>query len=461
MFNMYKALFVLMFACSALAQPPNLTDSKLHYGDWIKTVNARSLALGGTGIAGAYAVHAAGQNPAVLTGMENEMEGFLAGMVTRYEEDRSYPYYDNFGGFVDFGSYVYNSSWYGNLAGAINFNLTPLTGLQVVAGLSTNPVIGFNYDYVEEVRTTGFTDEILAYNKIYSEGELRIYSLSAAIEPVAGLSIGGQMGIITGSIDQTAEIFPVSDDLQEIAHRETRIITLEKNPVKTTLGIHFQFDPQFAAAAVFGFPFTINTKNIYRLETNNPDLPGILLPDNEPVGFTAAQTDYDSVGQIEKSRKIEYPAQLGLGLTYRFTNILEARLSADFEYIFWSDMKDTWRSGLALHDIYVIKLGVEHIFFDRIPFRVGFNYQPLKENKNYTRSIFTLGIGLLFDQYQVDFSGGFENLTSNQPDLFSNGLYPPLIERTEPVDRVKTSNFYGMVEVRFFFNDIIPPARKD
>ncbi len=461
MSTMYKALFILACTCLALGQPPDLTDSKLQYGYLVKTVNARSLALGGTGIAGAYAVHAAGQNPALLTGMENDIEGFLAGMITRYEEDRSYPYYDNFGGFVDFGSYVYNSAWYGNLAGAINFNLTPLTDLKVVAGISTNPVVGFNYDYVEEVRTTGFTDEILAYNKIYSEGGLRVYSLSAAFEPVAGLSIGWQMGIITGSIDQKTEIFPVSDDLREIAQRETRTITLETNPVKTDVGIHYQFDPQFAAAAVFGFPFTIDAKNIYRLETNNPALPGILFPDNDPVRLTAAQTDYDSVGQIEKSRKIEYPAQLGFGLTYRFTNILEARISADFEYIFWSDFNDNWRSDLALSDIYVIKLGVEHIFFDKIPFRVGFNYQPLKENKNYTRSIFTLGIGLLFDRYQVDFSGGFENLTSNQPDLFSNGLYPPLSDRSDPVDRVKTSNFYGMVELRFSINDIIFPAGKE
>jgi len=66
-----------------------------------------------------------------------------------------------------------------------------------------------------------------------------------------------------------------------------------------------------------------------------------------------------------------------------------------------------------------------------------------------------MGIGLNFETYQIDFAGGFENLTSNQPDLFPDALYPPLSDRTESIDRVKTSNFYGIIEFRFFLNNII------
>ncbi len=110
MYTFYTPFFIFFLACSVMAQQQNLTDTKLQYGTPVKSVDARSLALGGSGIAGAYAIHAAGQNPALLIKMDHDISGFVGGMVTRYEEDRSYPYYDNFGGFVDFGSYVYNSS---------------------------------------------------------------------------------------------------------------------------------------------------------------------------------------------------------------------------------------------------------------------------------------------------------------------------------------------------------------
>ena len=456
MYKLYTTIFVFLLSGLMIAQSQNLTDTKLQYGTLIRTYDARSLALGGSGIAGAYALHAAGQNPALLTTMESGMEGFLAGMITRYEEDRSYPYYDNFGGFVDFGSYVYNSSWYGELSLAANINLSDLAGLKLVAGLSTNPVLGFNYDYIEEVRTTGFTDEILAYNKIYSEGGFREYNISAGVGIIEGLSLGVKAGFLTGSIEQKAEIYPVANDLTNIAQLETNAIQPESMPIRTEIGLHYQIDPQFGIGAVLGLPFEVATKNSYQLNTNDPELPRLLDPDRyfEPE-FTTGVGDYDSVGQKQKIREVEYPKRLGAGLEYRFTNILEARINADFEYIFWSELSDSWRPGLHLNDIYVIKLGVEHIFFDKMPFRIGFNYQPLKENKNYTRSIFTLGIGLLFEGYQIDFAGGFENLTSNQPDLFSDGLYPPLSDRTESVDRVKTSNFYGIVEFRFYLKDII------
>jgi hypothetical protein len=449
-------ILILLLYGLLSAQPIDLTGSKLQYGSLITIYDARSLALGGTGIAGAHALHAAGRNPALLTTMEEQIAVFGAGMITRYEEDRAYPYYDNFGGFVDFGSYVYNSAWYGNFAWAANINLADLTGINLTAGLSSNPVLGFDYEYLEEVRTTGFTDEILAYNKIVSEGGFREYSVAAGIGLFSGFSVGAKAGFITGTVDQKAEIFPVSDNLADIAQLETSAISLAKMPLRTEIGLHFQVDPQFGIGAFAGLPFTVETENHYQLQTNDPDLPRILDPGLRMApDFSAGTAGYDSTGESRESRTVKYPLRLGAGLEYRFTNILEARISADFEYVFWSDMTDNWSPGLSLSDIYIIKLGIEHIFFDQMPFRVGFNYQPLKESKNYTRSIFTLGIGLLFDGYQIDLGGGFENLTSNQEDLFPNGLYPPLSNRTEPTDRVKTSNFYGIVEFRFFLNDII------
>ena len=456
MYKFFTLFVTVMFCYMTTVQAQNLTDSQIQYGRMMGPVDARSLALGASGIAGGHAIHGARLNPALLTRMDNELEGYASAMIIRYEEDRAYPYYDNFGGFVDFGSYVYNSAWYGDFALAVNFNLTPFTGLKTVAGISTGPFIGFDYDYVEEVRTTGFTDEILAYNKIQSEGGWREYALSAGLEFLKDWSLGLKLGILGGAVNQLAEIHPVNNGLRDVAQLETGDITLETNTVTAEIGMQCQVDPHLGLAAVVRFPYTLETDHTYRLQTNDPGLPRILDPDRyQDPGLTGGASDYDSVGSTEAIRKVEYPMRLGAGLEYRFKNVLEARISADFEYVFWSKMKDSWRRQLIMNDVYIIKLGVEHIFFDKMPFRVGFNYQPLKENNNYTRSIFTMGIGLIFDTYQIDFAAGFENLTSNQPDLFHDGLYPPLSDRTESIDRVKTSNFYGMIEFRIFLNNII------
>ena len=151
---------------------------------------------------------------------------------------------------------------------------------------------------------------------------------------------------------------------------------------------------------------------------------------------------------------MKYPLSLGIGIEYRFTNVLEARINADFEYTFWSKFEDDLNPDIDFSDTYAIRVGLEHIFFDKMPFRVGFNYQPLKENRQYTRTVLTLGIGVLFDNLEVDLSGGLEGLTTNQFDLFDDGNYPPLVSRADPVDRVQSNYLYGMIEFRFGLDSI-------
>ena len=99
-------------------------------------------------------------------------------------------------------------------------------------------------------------------------------------------------------------------------------------------------------------------------------------------------------------------------------------------------------------------MGIEHIFFDKLPFRVGFNYQPLKENRRYTRSVLTLGVGLLFENFEIDLSGGMESLTTNQSDMFDDGNYPPLESRVDDTDRVQSNYLYGMIEFRYGLDSI-------
>ena len=214
----YAVLLLLLFVSASVSQVPDLTSTMINYGSKSEFYNARSMAMGNSGIAGGLAIHGAMINPALLTTSTYQAELSGQGFIRSLDEDRSYPYYDNFGGFVDYGSYVYNSNTYGEYAlnGIVKIPL--LTALNIHMGVGYNPVIDFNYDYQEEVRSTDFGDALLAYNKIYSDGIFREISFAVAASLIPDFSVGLKMGIVTGSVSQKLEIYPVDESLRGIHH---------------------------------------------------------------------------------------------------------------------------------------------------------------------------------------------------------------------------------------------------
>ena len=305
------------------------------------------------------------------------------------------------------------------------------------------------------MRSTAFGDAQLAFNKIISDGIFREVNFVLGADLIPGVSAGLKLGVISGSVSQKLEIFPVDDDLNDIHHLETNEISLSSTPINLNFGLNCQYDEQFAIAAVIKFPFTLETENSYVLKTNNTEaLPKLPLPQDYSPEYSVCTAGFDSIAQTVFNRKVKYPLSLGIGVDYRFTNVLEARINAEFEYTFWSNFDDSYYSDVKYSDTYAIRLGIEHIFFDKLPFRVGFNYQPLKENRRYTRSVLTLGVGLLFENFEIDLSGGMESLTTNQSDMFDDGNYPPLESRVDDTDRVQSNYLYGMIEFRYGLDSI-------
>ena len=450
----YILLMVLMIS-NLIAQVPNLTLSQIYYGSAREFPNARALALGGSGLAGGLAVHGAMLNPALLATNEKQIQGSVSGYIYYLEEDRAYPYYDNFGGFVDFGNYVYNSNTYGDFTISTIVKLPVLAAYNFNLGLGINSLLDYNYDYLEEVRSTSFGDALLGYNRINSDGIWREINLSVGFNLMPPLAFGLKLGFITGSVSQQYEIFPVDVAQNNNGQKQMTETELNNTPINVNLGGYYRLNPQFSIGASIKLPLTVKTENTFQIMTNLSYPGGGLLPPDQLVpGLEGSAGPYDSTAQSSYVRKLEYPLTLAVGLEYRFTNILEARINADFAYTFWSDFKDDLNSDLIFSDTYVFKVGLEHIFFDQLPFRVGFQYQPLKENRDYTRVVLTAGVGLIFDQFELDLSGGLENMTTNQLDLFDDGLYPPLVSRTDVVDRVQTNYLYGMIEFRIGLDNV-------
>ncbi len=449
-------VFLLLMAVSINGQNGDLNFSKINYGDKVNFFNARSLGMGGSGIADGTVSSDFLMNPALGVISNQNLSITVQSVFSKYQEDRSFPYYDNFGGFVDYGSYMFNENWYYNFYGTINYKLPAelIPGLpEISIALGINPLLDFNYDYLEEVRTTGFSDEILAYNKINSEGMQNEISINLSGKVLPNLLVGTRIGFITGEITQKAGIDSMHDSMDDSWQNETNNINLKSTPTTINFGAFFKFDEFLSFGARVSLPVTIKYENDYYLQSQDTSLirPLNYYQMSSSLASRDTITDPLIINHLYK-REIEHPLSLGFGINYKFTNLLLARVNLDFEYTFWSQAKDNLRPGLNWDDTYKIMVGVEHIFFDKVPFRVGFTYQPLRESRNFAKTVLTAGTGMVFDNFTFDLSGGVSSFIFNQYDIFDNGIYGLESRGQNAFDRVETDEFFGVIEISYHFD---------
>ena len=108
----YGLILMFIFCTNSFAQQLEMNFSRINYGYENQYITARSLGLAGAGVAGDDASASIFLNPALAVYSKSWLNLNTGLSVYKLEEDRSFPYYDNFGGFVDYGSYVYNKYWY-------------------------------------------------------------------------------------------------------------------------------------------------------------------------------------------------------------------------------------------------------------------------------------------------------------------------------------------------------------
>ena len=121
-----KYLFLislLLISVNSFAQQLEMHLMRMDYGFENQYLTARSLGLAGAGVAGDDAYASVLINPALAVYSESWLNMNTGISIYKLEEDRSYPYYDNFGGFLDYGSYVFNKYWYSQFYGVITSRL--------------------------------------------------------------------------------------------------------------------------------------------------------------------------------------------------------------------------------------------------------------------------------------------------------------------------------------------------
>lgn len=420
-----RTIFMLIiFPLVLCGQGLNYNYSHLDYGHNLSFADARHLSLGGSGLAGGNAVAAFAANPALLRGA-----GLQAGMsLQRVDEDRAYPYYDTFVGFTDYGSYTYSSNWYAS-AGFTAWYQFSIGGLpQFSVGTGVLPVVDFNYDYLEEVRDPNDRqDRLIGYNRISQSGYIYSVPVVLAVRPLPRLSLGLQADVLFGSLEYRSGITPQNTALAAIEQKSEIDKSLNARPVRGSLGLTYRVNDRLIVAAAAHMPYTLKFK------------------------FDTAVSRSDTAWSERPLRTLEYPLKVGAGLDYRFTNILQARLSLDFSYQFWSRFRDSFQDELSFNDTWTISAGIEHQFLKQIPLRAGFLFETLRESKSFTRSVLTIGSGFSFKKLLFTVGGGFESLQYYQDDPFPDSIYN-LNDRTDK-DRVRLNQFYARLDVTYQFGE--------
>lgn len=393
------------------------------------SASARGLGLGNAGLAGGDAFMASTHNPALAMNSK-QMFSFNGGFAFyNHQEDRAFPYNDNFGGFVDYGSYYFQNNWYGMPYGQFVFgsDLPQFLFMRILTGYL--PFKEHDYDYFEEVRSPNFGDDLLAYNIIKTEGTTNMIPLVLAAEIDDNFNIGMGFSLLTGDITHTRKITAKKSNIDTLTQRIKNENEITNTPIFAQFGATYQFDEYLTFAASFRSEYTVDYNSVVHVAKND-------------TSFTTKKGD----------RTMEFPARVGAGLEYRFVNALEARIMVDYYYEFWSNFSDNWNPEAKFEDTYNIRVGVEHIFFDDLAFRVGFDYATMRETRDGTRSIVTVGTGYNFRGVNVDMALGYSNNSFFQNDLFDNANYANGHTTRTNVDKVSTTNVFVKCDFTYAFD---------
>ena len=354
------------------------------YGYTMSTYDARSLAMGGAGLASIDGAAGMALNPGLL-GKTQGVDVALTGLVVLAEEARETPLHDSFDGVIAYNTYALNTEVYERYMGAVAFNPTSEFAEFVwapVVAVGYAPAIDMSYGYHVQYRDPDFqtepADKILYDYYLEGDGGVDAFSVGLGQEIAPQVYVGLGVDFLRGDYGVSERwVYPSGSD-EEDANSYAQYSDL--TGTRFTLGALVERLHRVDIAAVFRAPFTL--KGDY---------------ESRAVGSEAS-----SSGNFEH----EYPSSLVLGLEYHPRNLLLTTVSCDVEYTRWSDFKDdTLADDPGLDDTLTYRLGVEHGFFDDTFARFGFSYQPSYVDVGSATAAFSIGLGLDVLGARVDIGG--------------------------------------------------------
>ncbi|GAB4342315.1 MAG: hypothetical protein Kow0037_29580 [Calditrichia bacterium] len=411
----YLIGFFIILALTAAAWSQNYYA--LPYGQSWHFPDARSLALGGAASVALEGAPALFYNPAGLFQEERALLQLSPGF-RKLSERRSYPLYDRFESVVGDGIYAINDNYYPDLQAAFSLRLNLLKKLPLTLGWAVFKEQDFRYTYDEEVRDNIFGDPVLGFNKIEYGGMITRYSLgaAAAIPGLKGLTFGLQAGILKGEL-RTERFYHKLSSGEKVGSKMDA--SLDNTPVVLSMGAIYQLNERIRLGADLRLPYKIK--------------------------YTVLNDEY------------QYPLAINFAAQYRARQIIQAVLNVEVGYEFWSDVDNPTFvepgsvSPTNFDDVFKLKAGLEHIFYNQVPFRVGMQYRNSYFNRGTTQTLLTVGTGFRAANWTVDVSGAVSSTDYHWPDLFDDTIYGG--DRSNSlIDRVEETFFLGMVTLTYFLN---------
>jgi hypothetical protein len=360
------------------------TYAEWRYGNVLPMYDARSLGLGGAGIASADGVRGMSLNPALL-GKTEGIELAVSGLVVGSEEAREVPLHDSFDGVIGYNTFALNTAFYDHYGGGVAFKLTGPTGEYEwgpTVAIGYRPRLDMNYTYHVQFRDPDFqtepADKVLYDDYSDGEGGVNAFTVALGQEVVPDVYVGLGIDVLRGEYDMSERrVYPPDSEEEDSSGR------IEFNDLAAT-----------------EFSLGVLVERMHRLDVGFVYRSGFTL-DGE-FYIREAEEGVGATGEFE----YEYPHSFALGFEYRPRNAIRTTVSFDIEYTLWSSFED----GLVnedpdLDDTMIYRAGVEHSFFDASFARFGFLYEPSYIDERNTRAAISAGLGLDVLGVRVDLAG--------------------------------------------------------
>jgi len=342
------------------------------YGDVMPSMDARTLAMGGAGIAAADGARGASMNPALLAKTRGiEVSLAIAGVSA--EESREAPLYDSFDGIIGYNTYAWNSNLYDRYCATVAVRPGGSYDWAPAVAVGYRPRLDMNYGYHVQYRND--EDEIEYDFFAEGDGGVNAFSVTLAEEVYPEVYVGLGVDFLQGEYDvEEREVYP--SGVGDTDSRES---------------YHDVSGTQFALGVLVEKLHRVDLALVYRTAV---DLEGDYSL--RPEGATDPATG---------SFKHEYPDAFAVGLEFHPRNEIMTTLSFDVEYTRWSEFEDSMGEDPDLDDTVEYRVGVEHKFFNTSHARFGFAYQPSYFDEKTTRAAFSAGLGVDVVGVRVDLAG--------------------------------------------------------
>jgi hypothetical protein len=399
-------------------------------GNYIQNLDARSAAMGQTGVVSDGRLFDIFINPANLSQQESVLGAQFGANIFGDTDDRSLPMYNSFDAYSGEGTYVSNKNYFTDLAFAAYYKYS-LNNFDISAALSYRPFISFKADYFEEVRNNENSNNnnyppVLANNYIESEGLINAAAFTLAADYKDFLQFGLEVAMLSGDSDLGKRIIWSDQAHEMMLTSPDSLVDFSNNIDREFSGMQYKI----------GFIGKIND----RLQAGFSYQPQVEFDVsgsiNDSIDVENAvymyYSDLDSLDMVVHTDSImcsEYisPTRIRAGVSYAPQNIMKTYFNADVEYVAWSEQNKLY------DDQFNFFVGIEHILPNSIPIRIGFNYTnsySLHEHDGFvfadkvTMPSFTTGTGFnLLSKFAVDVSLEYGVRQYEALDLFMDSYY--------------------------------------